>query len=324
MVANNLPAPEQVVSMYKAKNISYVRLFHPDTDALNALRGSGVGVVLGTLNEDLPRLASDPSFAASWVATNVQPFAGAVQFRYINAGRRGAGAPGHAEPGVGAPVRGGHGRPRHHGRGHQRARRLVPAVPGRILRGGRVGDGAHRLVPVVEGRAAAGQRIPVLRLLEQRRAGGARVRAAVGGRRRGVVGHGRRGGLHQHVRRYRGRDARRGGESRGPGAGAGGVGDRLAVGRRRGRHRGECRGVQQQRGAARRRRYPAPAREGRGDVPFRHVQRERQGRGRGAALRPLPAGHERGLPRRLHGGIPLGLGRRRLTRFFTFSSRLIL
>nr|ACG35188.1 glucan endo-1,3-beta-glucosidase GVI precursor [Zea mays] len=86
MIANNLPAPEQVVSMYKAKNISYVRLFHPDTTVLNALRGSGIGVILGTLNEDLPRLASDPSFAASWVATNVQPFAGAVQFRYINAG----------------------------------------------------------------------------------------------------------------------------------------------------------------------------------------------------------------------------------------------
>ncbi|OEL37820.1 putative glucan endo-1,3-beta-glucosidase GVI [Dichanthelium oligosanthes] len=86
MVANNLPPPEQVISMYKAKNISYVRLFHPDTTVLNALRGSGIGVVLGTLNEDLQRLASDPSFAASWVATNVQPFAGAVQFRYINAG----------------------------------------------------------------------------------------------------------------------------------------------------------------------------------------------------------------------------------------------
>jgi exo-beta-1,3-glucanase (GH17 family) len=86
MVANNLPAPEQVISMYKAKNISYVRLFHPDTSVLTALRGSGIGVVLGTLNEDLQRLASDPSFAASWVATNVQPFAGAVQFRYINAG----------------------------------------------------------------------------------------------------------------------------------------------------------------------------------------------------------------------------------------------
>ncbi|CAD6271712.1 unnamed protein product [Miscanthus lutarioriparius] len=86
MIANNLPAPEQVISMYKAKNINYVRLFHPDTSVLNALRGSGIGVVLGTLNEDLPRLASVPSYAASWVATNVQPFAGAVQFRYINAG----------------------------------------------------------------------------------------------------------------------------------------------------------------------------------------------------------------------------------------------
>ncbi|KAG2618404.1 putative glucan endo-1,3-beta-glucosidase GVI [Panicum virgatum] len=86
MVANNLPAPEQVISMYKARNISYVRLFHPDTSVLNALRGSGIGVVLGTLNEDLQRLASDPSYAASWVATNVQPFAGSVQFRYINAG----------------------------------------------------------------------------------------------------------------------------------------------------------------------------------------------------------------------------------------------
>ncbi|KAL6839195.1 hypothetical protein ACP4OV_030867 [Aristida adscensionis] len=86
MLGNNLPAPEQVISMYKAKNINYVRLFHPDTSVLAALRGSGIGVVLGTLNEDLARLASDASFAASWVAAYVQPFAGAVQFRYINAG----------------------------------------------------------------------------------------------------------------------------------------------------------------------------------------------------------------------------------------------
>ncbi|KAL6620467.1 hypothetical protein ACP70R_035606 [Stipagrostis hirtigluma subsp. patula] len=86
MLGNNLPPPEQVISMYKAKNIGYVRLFHPDTSVLAALRGSGIGVVLGTLNEDLARLASDASFAASWVSTYVQPFAGAVQFRYINAG----------------------------------------------------------------------------------------------------------------------------------------------------------------------------------------------------------------------------------------------
>uniref|UniRef100_A0A0D9WI62 Glucan endo-1,3-beta-D-glucosidase n=1 Tax=Leersia perrieri TaxID=77586 RepID=A0A0D9WI62_9ORYZ len=86
MLGNNLPSPAQVISMYKAKNISYVRLFHPDTSVLAALRGSGIGVVLGTYNEDLSRLASDASFAASWVASYVTPFSPAVTFRYINAG----------------------------------------------------------------------------------------------------------------------------------------------------------------------------------------------------------------------------------------------
>ncbi|KAL6614326.1 hypothetical protein ACP70R_036596 [Stipagrostis hirtigluma subsp. patula] len=86
MIANNLPSPDKVIALYKAKNITDVRLYHPDTTVLAALRGSGLGVVLGTLNEDLARLASDASFAASWVKSYVQPFAGAVRFRYITAG----------------------------------------------------------------------------------------------------------------------------------------------------------------------------------------------------------------------------------------------
>jgi hypothetical protein len=86
MIANNLPSPDKVISMYKANNISYVRLFHPDTTVLTALQGTGIGVVLGTLNEDLAQLASDQSFAASWVASYVKPFAGTVTFRYITAG----------------------------------------------------------------------------------------------------------------------------------------------------------------------------------------------------------------------------------------------
>lgn len=86
MIANNLPSPDKVIAMYKANKISYVRLFHPDTTVLTALRGTGIGVVLGTLNEDLARLATDASFAATWVATYVKPFAGSVTFRYITAG----------------------------------------------------------------------------------------------------------------------------------------------------------------------------------------------------------------------------------------------
>ncbi|CAM0883208.1 unnamed protein product [Alopecurus aequalis] len=86
MIGSNLPSPDKVVALYKSHNITDVRLFHPDTSVLDALRGSGLGVVLGTLNEDLSHLASDPSFAASWVQSYVQPFAGSVRFRYINAG----------------------------------------------------------------------------------------------------------------------------------------------------------------------------------------------------------------------------------------------
>jgi hypothetical protein len=86
MIADNLPSPDKVIALCKAKSITDVRLFHPDTTVLAALQGSGLGVVLGTLNEDLARLASDPSFAASWVQAYVQPFAGAVRFRYVAAG----------------------------------------------------------------------------------------------------------------------------------------------------------------------------------------------------------------------------------------------
>lgn len=84
--ASNLPSPDKVITLCKAKGITDVRLFHPDTAVLAALRGSGLGVVLGTLNEDLARLASDPSFAASWVQAYVRPFAAAVRFRYVAAG----------------------------------------------------------------------------------------------------------------------------------------------------------------------------------------------------------------------------------------------
>ncbi|KAF8716751.1 hypothetical protein HU200_025837 [Digitaria exilis] len=86
MIANNLPSPDKVIALCRSKGITDVRLFHPNTTVLAALRGSGLGVVLGTLNEDLSRLASDASFAASWVNSYVQPFAAVVRFRYVAAG----------------------------------------------------------------------------------------------------------------------------------------------------------------------------------------------------------------------------------------------
>ncbi|XP_038722648.1 glucan endo-1,3-beta-glucosidase-like [Tripterygium wilfordii] len=86
MVADNLPPPAQVVQLMKSKNIQNIRLFNPNPDALNALRGSGIQVILGVVNLDLINLASSPAAAASWVQTNVAPYAADITFRCIAAG----------------------------------------------------------------------------------------------------------------------------------------------------------------------------------------------------------------------------------------------
>ncbi|CAD5170203.1 unnamed protein product [Musa acuminata subsp. malaccensis] len=87
MNGDNLPPEGVVVSLCRSRRIDKVRLFHPVEAALRALRGSGIAVILGTFNQDLPRLASDPPFAAQWVNTNVKPHADKdVRFRCICAG----------------------------------------------------------------------------------------------------------------------------------------------------------------------------------------------------------------------------------------------
>ncbi|KAI3845168.1 hypothetical protein MKX03_012959 [Papaver bracteatum] len=85
MDGNNLPSPTAVVNLLRSKNVDRVRLFSPDSGALNALRGSGIGVVLGVPNSDVQSMGNDPSFSRNWVNTNVVAF-GNVQFRYISVG----------------------------------------------------------------------------------------------------------------------------------------------------------------------------------------------------------------------------------------------
>ncbi|URE06871.1 Glycosyl hydrolases family 17 [Musa troglodytarum] len=83
---NNLPTPEQVVGLYKSRNIGKLRLFDPNPNVLNALHGSGIQVIVGTVNGDVQRLATDASFAESWVQTNIVPHAGSVTFRCVSIG----------------------------------------------------------------------------------------------------------------------------------------------------------------------------------------------------------------------------------------------
>ncbi|KAF6149807.1 hypothetical protein GIB67_017540 [Kingdonia uniflora] len=86
MVADNLPTPDKVVTLFKSSYIGRIRLFAPNPDVFKALEGSRIQVILGTRNEDLSRLASDQSYAATWVNTRVVPHASSIKFRCISLG----------------------------------------------------------------------------------------------------------------------------------------------------------------------------------------------------------------------------------------------
>ncbi|KAF7033576.1 hypothetical protein CFC21_044660 [Triticum aestivum] len=75
MVGDNLPSRSDVVQLYKPRNIHAMRIYNPDQEALAALRGSAISLILDVRGVDeVRRLAGDPSYAASWVRSNVQAY----------------------------------------------------------------------------------------------------------------------------------------------------------------------------------------------------------------------------------------------------------
>ncbi|XP_006837422.2 putative glucan endo-1,3-beta-glucosidase GVI [Amborella trichopoda] len=86
MKGDNLPPPSQVVALYEDHGIQKVRLFDPNPDALEALRGSGIGIHLGVLNEDIGSIATNSVVADQWVAAHVKPYVPDVNITYVSAG----------------------------------------------------------------------------------------------------------------------------------------------------------------------------------------------------------------------------------------------
>ncbi|KAG2594162.1 hypothetical protein PVAP13_5NG625900 [Panicum virgatum] len=86
MVGNDLPPATGVVKLYKSPGITSMRIYAPNTHVLDALRGSGIRLVLGVANEDLAGLASNRASAASWVRANVKPYYPSVNIAYIAVG----------------------------------------------------------------------------------------------------------------------------------------------------------------------------------------------------------------------------------------------
>jgi len=82
---DNLPPASAVVGMLRENGFTVVRLYWPDGEALAALGGSGIKVVVGAPNEVLTSLASSASAAAAWVRDNIQAHP-TVAFRYVVVG----------------------------------------------------------------------------------------------------------------------------------------------------------------------------------------------------------------------------------------------
>nr|TKR85346.1 hypothetical protein D5086_0000248700 [Populus alba] len=85
-VADNLPPPPSTAKLLQSTSIQKVRLYGSDPAIIKALANTGIGIVIGTANGDIPGLASDPNFAKSWINTNVLPFYPASNIILITVG----------------------------------------------------------------------------------------------------------------------------------------------------------------------------------------------------------------------------------------------
>ncbi|KAL1349432.1 hypothetical protein HN51_025934 [Arachis hypogaea] len=85
-VADNLPPPDATAKLLKSTTIGKIRLYGADPAIINALANSGISIVVGAANGDIPNLASDPNAAAQWVNANVLPYYPASNITLITVG----------------------------------------------------------------------------------------------------------------------------------------------------------------------------------------------------------------------------------------------
>ncbi|KAG5542297.1 hypothetical protein RHGRI_021983 [Rhododendron griersonianum] len=85
-VADNLPPPDATAKLLQSTSIEKVRLYGADPAIIKALANTGIGIVIGAANGDIPAMASDPNFAKNWINSNVIPFYPASKIILISVG----------------------------------------------------------------------------------------------------------------------------------------------------------------------------------------------------------------------------------------------
>ena len=63
-----------------------MRIYWPDVNALEALRGSGIELIVDVPRDSLESLAADPAAASGWLRDTLLPFSSDVSLRYIAVG----------------------------------------------------------------------------------------------------------------------------------------------------------------------------------------------------------------------------------------------
>lgn len=75
-----------MIDLYKRSQIEKLRIYQPYPEVLEALRGSGLSVSIGPLNEDIASFAQSQDAANSWINTNIVPYKDDVLFKWITIG----------------------------------------------------------------------------------------------------------------------------------------------------------------------------------------------------------------------------------------------
>lgn len=73
-LSDNLPSLQATVNLLKSTTIQKVRLFGAEPAVIKAFANTGIEIVIGFDNGDIPTLASNPNVASQFVKSNVMSF----------------------------------------------------------------------------------------------------------------------------------------------------------------------------------------------------------------------------------------------------------